>query len=88
MAKIVAVPEQELQAVKQRREALEKELGKELEIEEERKKITELEQKIRLEQKKIHPSKLQKLSVAVAGIGTTLKQLEDKKRQALGQKVL
>jgi lipid II:glycine glycyltransferase (peptidoglycan interpeptide bridge formation enzyme) len=88
MAKIVAVPEQELQAVTQRREALEKELSKELAIEEERKKITELEQKIKIEQKRIHPSKLQKLSVAVAGIGTTLRQLEDKKRQTLEQKVL
>ena len=88
MAKIVAIPEAELQAVKQRREALEAELNKETEIEQERTKIAELEAKIIANQKRIHPSKLEKLKESVAGISKTIKDLEEKKRQALGQKVI
>lgn len=83
MAKIVAVPEQELQAVRSRREALEHELNKELEIENEQKRVTELEQKIKLEQKKIHPSKLVKLEEAVAELGKSVQKLKEKKLTAV-----
>lgn len=83
MAKIVAVPEQELQAVQTRRMALEKELHKELEIEEEQKRVAELEQKIKIEQKKIHPSKLVKLQEAVAELGKSVQKLKEKKLAAV-----
>lgn len=88
MAKIVSVPEAELQAIKQRREALEHELMKETEIEQEKAKIADLEAKIMAEQKKIHPSKFEKLRESVAGIKSALKEAEAKKRELLGQKVI
>ena len=88
MAKIIAVPEAELQAVIQRREALEHELSKETAIEQEKVKIAELEAKIMAEQKRIHPSKFEKLRESLAGIKSALKEAEAKKRELLGQKII
>lgn len=83
MAKIVAVSESELAAVRQRREALERELDKELEIENEQKKVVELEMKIKAEQHKIHPSKLGKLQEAVAELGKAVASAKAKKLQGV-----
>jgi Skp family chaperone for outer membrane proteins len=83
MAKIVAVPEAELQSIRNRREALENELAKELEIEEEGKKVSELEARIKLEQRKIHPSKLSKFQNVVAELGRTIEKAKEKKLSAV-----
>jgi hypothetical protein len=85
MARIVAVPEEELSSIRQRREALEKELSKELEIEDERKRVTELEQKIRIEQKKIHPSKFVKFQATIAELGKLVEKVKEKKLQGVIQ---
>lgn len=85
MAKIVAVPAEELAAVRQRRIALESELSKELEIEDERKRVTELEQKIMAEQKKIHPSKFIKFRATIAELGKLVEKAKEKKLQGVIQ---